>query len=68
MHAGGPTIKMYALLLWAATLIGLSGGYFTPPAPLSSLHCMLYVMFCLCTWGARLCLSHDSSQVFVPFD
>ena len=25
---------------------------FTPPARLSSLHCMLYVTFCLCTWGA----------------
>ena len=34
---------MYALLLWAATLIGLSEGYFRPPARLSSLHCMLYV-------------------------
>ena len=26
------------------------GGYFRPPARLSSLHCMLYVMFCLCIW------------------
>ena len=63
----GPTIKMYALLLWAATLIGLSGGYFRPPARLSSLHCMLYVTFCLCIWGAWLCFCHDSSQVFAPF-
>ena len=55
-------------LLWAATLIGLSGGYFTPPARLSSLHCMLYVTFCLCTWGAQPCFCHDSSQVLAPFD
>ena len=44
------------------------GGYFTPPVRLSSLHCMLYVMFCLCTWGVRLCFCHDSSRVFAPFD
>ena len=64
----GTTIKIYAPLLWAATLIGLSGGYFTPPARLSSLHCMVYVTFCLCTWGAQLCFCHDSSQVFAPFN
>ena len=29
---------------------------------------MLYIMFCLCTWGARLCCCHDSSQVFTLFD
>ena len=29
---------------------------------------MLYVTFCLCTWGAWLCFCHDSSQVFAPFD
>ena len=65
---GVPTIKTYAPLLWAATLIGLSGRYFTPPARLSSLHCMLYVTFSFCTWGVRLCFYHDSSQVFAPFD
>ena len=59
---------MYAPLLWVATLVGLSRGYFTPPARLSSLHCMLYVTFCLCTWGAQLCFCHKSSQVFAPFD
>ena len=50
------------------TLIGLSGGYFKPPARLSSMHCMSYVTFCLCMWGARLCFCHDSSQVFAPFN
>ena len=66
---GGSTIKMYSLLLWAATLIGLSGGYCMFLARLSSLHCMLYVIACLCTWGARLCFCHDwSSRVFAPFD
>ena len=59
---------MYALPFWAATLIGLSRGYFRPPAGLSSLRCMLYVMFCLCIWGAQLCLCHDSSQAFASFD
>ena len=29
---------------------------------------MLYVTFCLCTWGVRLCFCHDSSHVFAPFD
>ena len=65
---GGSPIKLFVLLLWAATLIGLSWGYFRPPARLSSVHCMLYVMFCLCPWVGRLCFSHDSSQVFAPFD
>ena len=64
----GPTIKMHALLLWSATLIGLSGVYFRPPARLSSLHCMLYVTFWLCIWGSWLHFCHDSFQVFAPFD
>ena len=28
---------------------------------------MLYVTFCLCTWGAKLCFCYESSQVFAPF-
>ena len=59
---------MYAPLLWAATLIGFFGGYFTPLARLSSLHCMLYVTSCLCTWGVQLCFCQNSCQVFAPFD
>ena len=59
---------MYALLLWDATLIGLSGGYSRPPARLSYLHRMMYVMFLLCIWGARLCFRHDFSQAFAPFN
>ena len=65
---GGPTIKIYALRIWFATLICLSRGYARPPARLSSLYCMLYFTFSLCIWGARLCLCNDSSHVFALFE
>ena len=44
----GPTIKIYALLLWAATLIGLSGG-----APHASVLCPSEICVALRKWRVQ---------------